>query len=72
MTLTEHVRAPQGEDGVERERVVVIGGGPAGLAVAAVLKSKQIDALILDRAASIGASWMAHYDRLHLHTVRWL
>ncbi len=72
MTLTEHVRAPQGEDRVERERVVVIGGGPAGLAVAAVLKSKQIDALILDRAASIGASWMAHYDRLHLHTVRWL
>ena len=72
MTLTEQVRAPQAEDRVERERVVVIGGGPAGLAVAAVLKSKQIDALVLDRAASIGASWMAHYDRLHLHTVRWL
>ncbi|MGH2774822.1 MAG: flavin-containing monooxygenase, partial [Actinomycetota bacterium] len=55
-----------------RERVVIVGGGPAGLAVAAVLKSKGIDALVLDRAQEIGASWKAHYDRLHLHTVRWL
>jgi putative flavoprotein involved in K+ transport len=55
-----------------RERVVVVGGGPAGLAVAAVLRSKGIDSLILDRADEIGASWKAHYDRLHLHTVRWL
>jgi putative flavoprotein involved in K+ transport len=72
MTLTEHIKDPQAEDRVEHERVVVVGGGPAGLAVAAVLKSKQIDAVILDRAESVGASWMAHYDRLHLHTVRWL
>ena len=39
-----------------RERVVVVGGGPAGLAVAAVLKSKGVDALVLDRADEIGAS----------------
>jgi cation diffusion facilitator CzcD-associated flavoprotein CzcO len=37
-----------------------------------VLRSKGIDALILDRASEIGASWKGHYDRLHLHTVRWL
>ncbi|MGH2807553.1 MAG: flavin-containing monooxygenase [Actinomycetota bacterium] len=55
-----------------RERVVVVGGGPAGLAVAAVLKAKGIDALVLEKAEEIGASWKAHYDRLHLHTVRWL
>jgi NADPH-dependent 2,4-dienoyl-CoA reductase/sulfur reductase-like enzyme len=40
-----------------RERLVVVGGGPAGLAVAAVLKSKGIDALVLERADEIGASW---------------
>jgi putative flavoprotein involved in K+ transport len=54
------------------ERVVVVGGGPAGLAAAAVLKSKGIDALVLDRAEEVGASWRGHYDRLRLHTVRWL
>jgi NADPH-dependent 2,4-dienoyl-CoA reductase/sulfur reductase-like enzyme len=48
-----------------RERVVVVGGGPAGLAVGAVLKSKGVDALVLERADEIGASSKAHYDRLH-------
>jgi putative flavoprotein involved in K+ transport len=51
--------------------VAIVGGGPAGLAAAAVLKSKGIDALVLERADEIGASWKGHYDRLHLHTVRW-
>ena len=37
-----------------------------------MLQSKGVDALVLDRADEIGASWKAHYDRLHLHTVRWL
>lgn len=72
MDEVERMTEPRLENGAARERVVVVGGGPAGLAVAAVLKSKDIDALILDRGDSIGASWKAHYDRLHLHTVRWL
>ncbi|HJR45531.1 MAG TPA: NAD(P)/FAD-dependent oxidoreductase [Actinomycetota bacterium] len=56
----------------ERERVAVVGGGPAGLAAAATLRSRGISALVLDRSDEVGASWKAHYDRLHLHTVRWL
>jgi putative flavoprotein involved in K+ transport len=56
----------------EREQVVVVGGGPAGLAAAAQIKSKGQDVLVLEKSAEIGASWKAHYDRLHLHTVRWL
>lgn len=56
---------------VERE-AVVIGGGPAGLATAAMLRRRGIDVLVVERASAVGASWRGHYDRLHLHTVRWL
>jgi putative flavoprotein involved in K+ transport len=52
--------------------VVVIGAGPGGLAAAAALGREGIRAVVLERAASVGASWRGHYQRLHLHTVRWL
>ncbi len=52
--------------------VVIIGAGPGGLAAAAALRQAGIPAVILERAEAIGASWRGHYDRLHLHTVRWL
>jgi putative flavoprotein involved in K+ transport len=52
--------------------VLVIGAGPAGLAAGASLKAAGVPVRLVDRAAEVGASWMAHYDRLHLHTVRWL
>ena len=51
---------------------IVIGAGPAGLAVAAELRSRGVPAVNLDRAEQVGASWRGHYDRLRLHTVRWL
>jgi putative flavoprotein involved in K+ transport len=51
---------------------VVIGAGPAGLAAAAELGRVGIPALVLDGAHEVGSSWGRHYDRLHLHTVRWL
>jgi putative flavoprotein involved in K+ transport len=50
----------------------VIGAGPGGLAAAAMLRRRGVDAVVLERADSVGASWRGHYDRLHLHTVRWL
>jgi putative flavoprotein involved in K+ transport len=49
----------------------VIGAGPAGLATAGALRHYGIGAVVLERDA-VGASWRKHYDRLHLHTVRWL
>jgi indole-3-pyruvate monooxygenase len=49
---------------------LVIGAGPAGLAVAACLKKRDISFLVVDRAATVGSSWRRHYDRLHLHTDR--
>ena len=50
----------------------MIGGGPAGLATAAVLKKRGIPATVLEKSDNVAASWRRHYDRLHLHTVRWL
>ena len=52
--------------------VAIVGAGPTGLAVAAVLRGEGVDSVVLERADEIGASWRARYERLHLHTVRWL
>src|SRR5947209_5761633 len=51
---------------------VVIGAGPAGLAVAATLARQGQRCVVLERADSVGASWQGRYDSLRLHTVRWL
>ena len=50
--------------------VIVIGAGPAGLAVAASLRPRGVRAVVLERADDVGASWRRHYERLHLHTTR--
>lgn len=52
--------------------VAIIGAGPAGLATAAALRAKGVPSVVYERADRLGASWHGHYDRLHLHTVRWL
>jgi putative flavoprotein involved in K+ transport len=57
---------------MEKHDAAVIGAGPAGLAAAAVLGRKGVETVVIDRAAAVGASWRGHYDRLHLHTVRWM
>jgi putative flavoprotein involved in K+ transport len=51
---------------------VVIGAGPAGLAMAAELGRVGIRAVVIEKADEVGSSWAHHYDRLHLHTARWL
>ena len=51
-------------------RVIVIGAGPAGLAVAACLTVAGVPVEVLERAAHVGSRWHGHYDRLRLHTVR--
>jgi putative flavoprotein involved in K+ transport len=50
---------------------VVIGAGPAGLASAAMLQREGEPVTVLERSV-IAAAWRGRYDRLHLHTVRWL
>ena len=50
--------------------IAVVGAGPAGLACAGLLRS-GVDVVVLERG-EIGAAWTTRYDRLRLHTVRWL
>jgi len=47
--------------------VLVVGGGQAGLAIAARLKQLQIDALIVDREVRVGDNWRKRYHALTLH-----
>lgn len=50
--------------------IVIIGCGPAGLAVAARLRREEVPFKILEGSDEVGHSWRNHYDRLHLHTVK--
>ncbi len=55
-------------DYVDRDpTVLVVGGGQAGLAIAARLKQLKVDTLIVDRGARIGDVWRKRYHALTLH-----
>jgi cation diffusion facilitator CzcD-associated flavoprotein CzcO len=47
--------------------VLVVGGGQAGLSIAARLKQLSIDTLIVDRESRIGDNWRKRYHALTLH-----
>ena len=47
--------------------MLVVGGGQAGLAIAARLKQLHVDTLIVDRWPRIGDNWRKRYHALTLH-----
>jgi putative flavoprotein involved in K+ transport len=49
---------------------IVVGAGPAGLAMAAALKARGRNAIILEKSDMVVSVWRRHYDRLRLHTDR--
>ena len=51
---------------------VVIGAGPAGLAVGGWLRNLNLPFEILEMTDKVAWSWHNHYDRLCLHTVKQL
>src|SRR5882762_10289078 len=55
---------------VNEQHVVVIGAGPAGIAMAISLQDCGIRPLVVDRAGEVAASWRTRYDRLKLNTGR--
>lgn len=50
--------------------VLIVGAGPAGLAVGGALAMAGRRARLLERGPSPGTAWHHHYARLHLHTVK--
>lgn len=48
--------------------VVIVGAGPAGLAVARELRVRRIPFRLLERGGRVGSSWSRLYDSLVLHT----
>ena len=55
---------------VERHEVAIVGGGSAGLAVAALLVRAGLRPVVLEAGPEPGAAWRSRYDRLRLHTPR--
>ncbi len=49
---------------------LIIGAGPAGMAIAGRLAKMGISYLLLEKSAHVGHTWFAHYDRLCLHTTK--
>ena len=47
---------------------IIVGAGPAGLAVGAALRARRVPFVLLERDDRVGSSWQHHYERLHLHT----
>ena len=49
---------------------LIIGAGPAGMAIAGRLSRLEIPYLLLEKSDRVGHTWHGHYDRLSLHTVK--
>ncbi|KAI3439477.1 uncharacterized protein J3R85_004912 [Psidium guajava] len=48
--------------------VIIVGGGPSGIAAAGALSSLSIPFLLLERSDCFAPLWQRHsYDRLHIH-----
>ncbi len=52
----------------ERTDVLVVGAGPAGLAISQVLSTQGIEHRVIERGDRVGHNWANLYDSLALHT----
>ncbi len=55
---------------MNEEDILVIGAGPAGLAVSACLSRLGLPHAVVEREMTVASSWRKHYDRLRLHTTK--
>jgi cation diffusion facilitator CzcD-associated flavoprotein CzcO len=52
--------------------VLIVGGGQAGMTLAARLRQAGVDSLVIDRHARSGDNWRRRYDALALHNEAWV
>src|SRR5262245_15075586 len=67
LTALEDLKEKHGAAGGQEPTVLIVGGGHAGLSIAARLKKRGIDALIVDRWPRVGDNWRQRYGVLKLH-----
>jgi cation diffusion facilitator CzcD-associated flavoprotein CzcO len=67
--LDERLRAQRFED--RDPEVLIVGGGHAGLGLAARLAQLGVDALVVERNARLGDNWRSRYHSLTLHNEVW-
>lgn len=53
---------------MESAKAVVVGAGPAGIAVAFCLRRKGVPVVVVEKDDKVAPAWHRHYERLHLHT----
>lgn len=49
---------------------LIVGAGPAGLAVAKELAGRGLPFVIVEKGPTAASAWRHHYERLHLHTAK--
>ena len=54
-----------------RAGCVVIGAGPAGVGTAAMLGTRGVDAVIVEKSDTVASAWRARYDGFRLNTSSW-
>ncbi|MCB0600083.1 MAG: NAD(P)/FAD-dependent oxidoreductase [Saprospiraceae bacterium] len=57
---------------MNNHHTLIIGAGPAGLAVAGRMRQAGLEFTLLESSDRVGVMWSRHYDRLCLHTVKQL
>lgn len=50
--------------------ILIVGAGPAGLAIAGRLRHRGLDFEMIEQSDEVGHTWHHHYERVHLHTVK--
>jgi len=66
----QHTTPPDVRRPSQKDNVIVVGGGPSGLATAASLKRRGVNCVVLEIQSSLQGSWLSHFSSLEVTTRR--